>query len=157
MHRCLRRQFSPRASYTCSSATVILGGGRWQSHRKSHEQLRYWVELFPDLNLRIAPGNTGCLPTSTARMAFCMYHRAVFLTHCPWIVAAAGSHAEPVPEHGGADQDALGQGQGCCIRACLESAQQVIDAIPCFFSQSSCGTKLERYAKKPKFVDRLRR
>ncbi|KAF0319655.1 hypothetical protein GQ607_013135 [Colletotrichum asianum] len=156
MHRCLRRQFSPRASYTYSSATVIPGGGRWQSHLKSQEQLRYWVELSPDLNMRITPGNIGCLPTSTARMAFCMYHRAVFLTHCPWIAAAAGLHAEPGPENGGVrDQDALGY--GCCIRACLESAQQVIDAIPCFFSQSSCGTKLERYAKEPKFIDLLRR
>ncbi|KAH9236350.1 hypothetical protein K456DRAFT_1771325 [Colletotrichum gloeosporioides 23] len=132
MHRCLRRQFNPRASHTYSSATVSPGSGRWQSHQKSQEQLRYWVELFPDLNLRITPGNNGYLPTSTARMAFCMYHRAVFLTHCPWIVAAVGFHADPVPEHGGVgDQDALGH--GCCIRACLESAQQVIDAIPCFF------------------------
>ncbi|KAF4921733.1 Terrein cluster-specific transcription factor terR [Colletotrichum viniferum] len=156
MHRCLRRQFSPRASHTYSSATVSTGGGRWQSHQKSQEQLRYWVELFPDLNLRITPGNNGCLPTSTARMAFCMYHRAVFLTHCPWIVTAADIHSEPIPEHGGVgDQDALGH--GCCIRACLESAQQVIDAIPCFFSQSSCGTRLERYAKRPKFIDLLRR
>ncbi|EQB52822.1 hypothetical protein CGLO_07512 [Colletotrichum gloeosporioides Cg-14] len=142
MHRCLRRQFSPRASYAYSSAAVT-GGGRRQSHWKSQEQLRYWVEAFPDLNLRITPGNTGCLPTSTARMAFCMYHRAVFLTHCPWIVAAAKFDAEPMSEHDGdGDQDALGH--GCCIRACLESAQQVIDAIPCFFSQSSSGTKLER-------------
>ncbi|KAH0439168.1 hypothetical protein CcaCcLH18_02963 [Colletotrichum camelliae] len=143
MHRCLRRQFSPRASYEYSSAMVIPGVGRWQSHWKSQEQLRCWIELFPNLNVRITPGNTGCLPTSTARMAFCMYHRAVFLTHCPWIVAAAGFDDEPVPEHGAVgDQDTLGR--GCCIRACLESGQQVIDAIPCFFSQSSSGTKLER-------------
>ncbi|WQF84091.1 hypothetical protein CDEST_09105 [Colletotrichum destructivum] len=139
MHGCLRRQFSPRASYTHSSEMVIPGGGRRQSHWESQDQLRRWVELFPGLNLRIAPGNNGSLPTSTSRLAFCMYHRAVFLTHCPWIAAAAGLDSEPVLEH---DHDALGR--GCCIRACLESAQQLIDAIPCFFSPSSSGTKLER-------------
>ncbi|OBR09590.1 Integral membrane protein duf6 [Colletotrichum higginsianum IMI 349063] len=139
MHRCLRRQFSPRASYTYSSEMVIPGGGRRQSHWESQDQLRHWVELFPGLKLRITPGNNGGLPTSTARLAFCMYHRAVFLTHCPWIAATAGLDSEPVLEH---DHDALGR--GCCIRACLESAQQLIDAIPCFFSTSSSGTKLER-------------
>ncbi|TQN67227.1 hypothetical protein CSHISOI_08285 [Colletotrichum shisoi] len=139
MHRCLRRQFSPRASHACSSEMVIPGHGRKQSHWESQDQLRHWVELFPGLKLRIAPGNNGGLPTSTARLAFCMYHHAVFLTHCPWIAAAAGLDSEPVLEH---DHDALGR--GCCIRACLESAQQVIDAIPCFFSPSSSGTKLQR-------------
>ncbi|KAK1570022.1 uncharacterized protein LY79DRAFT_527669 [Colletotrichum navitas] len=132
MHKTIKKQFSPRAI----SAMTVTRGNRAKRHGSVKDHLRQWTILFPDLNRRTRSEKLYSLPDSVTRLAYCMYHRAVFLVHCPWIAAAAGSNPT-------SSDNVVTLANDCCIRACLESARQVIDAIPFFFSPSSAGTMLE--------------
>ncbi|KAK1974449.1 hypothetical protein LZ30DRAFT_812145 [Colletotrichum cereale] len=137
MHKTMRKQFSTWAN----SAMKAMAGNKMKRHSKVNDQLRQWTRLFPDLNLRTKSEKVHCLPTSLTRLAYCMYHRAVFLAHCPWIAAAADRGGS---SSSGNDDNEFAFAHDCCIRVCLGSARQVIDAIPFFFSPSSAGTMFER-------------
>ncbi|KAK2049008.1 hypothetical protein LZ31DRAFT_562797 [Colletotrichum somersetense] len=118
LHRVFRYQYNPRALKRSVSAH-----DRYDRLKARCHELEEWLDSLPaPLNKAHDPIFLETLKHNNQQLrsafrVFCMYHRAVFFIHCPWITTTAfmddnSGVAEKIREP--------------CVKRCIESAGSVI-------------------------------
>ncbi|KAF5496465.1 Terrein cluster-specific transcription factor terR [Colletotrichum fructicola] len=118
LHSVLKFQYSPRALNKSTSAY-----DRRDRLQASCHVLNEWVTGLPAPlneahNAKTLQGIKDDRQLRKAFRVFCMYHRAVFFVHCPWIT--------PLLSEDGEMAGVAGQMRDRCMERCAESAFAVV-------------------------------
>ncbi|KAF9871752.1 C6 transcription factor [Colletotrichum karsti] len=118
LHSVLKFQYSPRALHKSTSAY-----DRRDRLQASCHVLNEWVTGLPAPlneahNAKTLQGIKDDRLLRKAFRIFCMYHRAVYFIHCPWIT--------PLSSDDGDLSNVAGQMRDRCMERCAESAFAVV-------------------------------
>ncbi|TDZ54095.1 Terrein cluster-specific transcription factor terR [Colletotrichum trifolii] len=118
LHSVLKFQYSPRALNKSTSAY-----DRRDRLQASCHVLNEWATGLPAPlgeahNARTLQGIKDDGELRKALRVFCMYHRAIFFIHCPWITPLSSDDGDP--------SGVAGQTRERCMERCAESAFAVV-------------------------------